>query len=250
MKTILVLLFSLYTSFAGASSDSASTSVSSTLPIFVNGQRLEPRDGVHRISVSRETGLMIDAVLYMPVQYFPPYVPSVRADGMHYACEAAWRAGGAVFDSTGNRETARDAMLAFWKREFGDSLVVIQKSEWDFELSMPGQPGSPVMLSLACFDGYHPECQLTDNFQAVAARYHEIVDSLNRGCLLLPGQGYEVSILPADAPQALEEIEARLRQPRPAFSMVGDELIYAGWKILDGKYVLDSPTVRDLLGYR
>ncbi len=126
----------------------ASTFVPSDLPVYVNGQRLNPRDGGHRVAVSREEGLTIDGVLYLPLWQAEPYVPAVRSDGMHYAADGANRVANAVLEAGGTREAARQAMIDFWQREFGDSLTVVPTGPWTFDLTYRGQM-SPFARMLA-----------------------------------------------------------------------------------------------------
>jgi hypothetical protein len=248
MRKLLFVFFSLCATLTANASDELSTRVPCDLPILVNGQRLDPCDGVHNISLSRQTGLMVDGVLCIPVTQSPRYVPAVRSDGMYYLVDAGNRAADAAFDSTGNRQAAKEAMLAFWDREFGDSLIVTQRGEWDFEIAFRDHPQLQIIMSLACFDGYHPECQSPDNFDAIEGLYEELCDYLAKGFLVLCGHGGIHPILRADARQALEEIRALQSNPPPG-STIGDRLVYGRVELVGGKYVLGTSEVADLVGY-
>ncbi len=190
----------------------STTFVPSNLPVYVNGQRLDPRDGGHRVAVSREEGLTIDGVLSLPLWKAPPYVPAVRSDGMHYAADGAHRAANAVLEAGGTRETARQAMIDFWHREFGDSLTVVPTGRWTFDLTYRGQT---LGTSVVDIEGYHPEKWDKDNFGVLLSTYHETIRYIERGYLLVCGRGYFRTIQPADAHVAMRDLAAVANRALP-----------------------------------
>ncbi len=222
-----------------------STFVPSDLPVYVSGQRLDPREGGHRVAVSREKGLTIDGVLYLPLWKAAPYVPAVRSDGMHYAADGANRAANAVLEAGGTREAARQAMIDFWQGEFGDSLTVVPTGPWTFDLTYRGQT---LGKSVVGIEGYHPEKQEPDNFRFLTSTYHQIVSEIAQGFLVVCGSGYFYWISRADTPAAMESLENVASRARPIRTVNG-KAIYETQYLVDGAYGLSSSAVADFVAH-
>jgi hypothetical protein len=220
-------------------------SIATCVPVYVNGLRVEPVNGQHHLVLSREDGIVINGVPYMPVTPFPKYVPAVKADGFHYAVDGAHRAANAAYEAGEGRDAAKEAMVAFWRREFGDDLAVTQTGEYDFRLEYKGQS---VGVTVTNEDGYHPENQAVDNFKAVQSRFDMIAQSIGEGYLVLAGQAYARIIQPGDIGRALKEIDA-LAKSEKVIPLI-DQARYEGEWIVDGKYRLSASIINDLVSSR
>ncbi len=223
--------------------DTMNEFVPSNLPVYVNGQRLDPRDGGHRAAVSREGGLTIDGVLYLPLWTASAYVPAVRPDGMHYASEGSQLAATAVLDAGGSREAARQAMIDFWRREFGDSLTVVPRGPWEFDLTFRGQTLSGVTVTR---EGYRPEKWMKDNFPVLQSNYRETIKYLKKGYLLVCGEGYFLRVKPGDAATAKNSLSRVAARAKPAY-VVGGRTIYETQYLVDERYGLTTSAVEDFV---
>lgn len=215
--------------------------VPSNLPIYVHGQKLDPRDGGHLISLDREKGLMIDDVLYLPLQKYRPYVPAVESEGLHYFAESAARIGSDAL-KTGGVEAAREAMLKHWSK-YADSLKVTQIGKYEYELTYHGSSAGVAVPEVP----FEPEKQQPDNFEhGLKPRFRSIVSRLEKGYILLLGMTYFLEIKESDAARVIPELTTVARRARIKYT-VGDEVIYRHESLADGKYRLGSAAVADFV---
>ncbi len=248
MKSVLLVLACIAALSVGALAAPESTSIPSNLPIYVNGRSITPHDGGHTVSLDRESGVVIDGVVYLPVTKTPPFVEPVKSDGMHYVQHIGMLAATKELASGGAREDARRSMIERWRQEFGDEVTWSQDPSDKYQLFVTFQ-GQSLMMTVPQDAGYHPEEQAPDNFEGLESQYRELVTVLQTGALVLCGQTYMEVIAPSDAAQALKELRSLPNQPKTR-TMVGSETVFASITLVGEKYVLTNSIVRDLMAHR
>lgn len=232
----------------GAQAAPESTSIPSSLPIYVNGRSIAPHDGGHTIAIDRTQGVLVDGVVYLAVTKTPPFVEPVKTDGMHYVVHIGMLAATAELASGGTRDDAKQSMIARWREEFGDEVTWTQNPSDKYQLTITYHEQS-LRMTVPQDTEYHPEKQPPDNFEGLKLQYRELVAVLQAGALVLCGQTYMQVIAPADAAQALKELRSLPSQPK-TLTMVGGEPVFATVQLVGDKYVLTNSIVRDLTAHR
>jgi hypothetical protein len=223
--------------------DETTAFVPSNLPIYVHGQKLDPRDGGHVVSLGREKDLMIDDVLYLPLQKYRPYVPAVESEGLFYFVDRAAHLGSDALE-TGGVEAAREAMLSFWK-QYEDSLEVTEAGRLQYKLSYRGES---VLVSVS-EQPFEPEKQQPDNFNALNHAYRRTISDLEKGYMLLYGMVYMNRIDPSDAESVIIELQG-LADRAQFICKVGEELVYRPEALAGGKYRLGTSEVADFVAQK
>ena len=226
-------------------------------PIFFCRKRIDPVNGGHTVTLSKEDGMLIDGIVYernvkieRTLQNYLRY-PELRAkieNGFfHYVVSEGGLIGWESVLRGESREETKKAMMDFWA-QYSDSLEVIPSDD-DFTLRYRDHE---VFTSLPKLPkGWTPEDVMNytrpDFFHRILVPMAtEMVQYLKDGNLVFCCKGVDCTISAEDAHSVLEEIKT-IKDHAEIDGYLGGEAVYKGYPLLGGKYRLDPITVGDLI---
>lgn len=226
-------------------------------PIFFCGKRIDPVNGGHTVTLSKEEGMLIDGIVYernvkieRALQNYLRY-PELRAkieDGFfHYVVSEGGLIGWESVLRGESPEEAKKVMMDFWA-QYSDSLEVIPYGD-DFTLRYKDHE---VFTSLPKLPkGWTPEDVINytrpDYFHRILVPMAaEMVQYLKDGNLVFCCKGVDCTISAEDAHSVLEEIKT-IKDHAETDGYLGGEAVYKGYPLLGGKYRLGPITVGDLI---